>query len=624
MTSDRSIVEELHEIQKRCGYLPKAELEALSERRRDTPLHRLHEVASFFPHFRLEKPPAVEVRVCRDMSCHLRGAPGLRRNLEELAAEIGQGQIWVGGVSCLGRCDGAPAIMIGEYVYQGKTNDYYRDLVRRALPLPGLEGGAALQPKHSDRSPLGWKIDPYGGREEYTAFRRFVAEPNGDKLIEELKIGDLRGMGGAGVWAHQKWNDVRQARGDRKFIVVNGDESEPGTFKDRELLLRTPHLVIEGVLLAGWLSGAERGYIYIRHEYEEQIEVCREAIARAEAMGLCGRDVLGTGQAFPVEVFVSPGGYICGEQSALIEAMEDHRAEPRNKPPQLETNGLYDKPTLVSNVETFAWVPSILLHGGAWYRDLGVNGAKGARFFSLSGDVNRPGVFEVPSGITLRELIDLAGGLRAGQRLKAFAASGPSGGFLPARLPKKKLPEAFAARLAARERKHHEEGGPPPSDTDYDILDLELDLQTMREIGLMLGAGLVVYGQFADILDQAVNATEFFRNESCGKCVPCRLGSQKMTELGNNIRDQRYDEQSFRPVEGLMTELQRTMEMSSICGLGMVVGNPLTTAIRSFRQDVSRYLRPGDVMTMPDADIFATSDMKLLTSDMTLLQERSR
>ena len=146
----------------------------------------------------------------------------------------------------------------------------------------------------------------------------------------------------------------------------------------------------------------------------------------------------------------------------------------------------------------------------------------------------------------------------------------------------------------------------------------------MREMGLMLGAGLVVYGQFADILDQAVNATEFFRNESCGKCVPCRLGSQKMTELGNNIRDQRYDEQSFRPVEGLMAELQRTMEMSSICGLGMVVGNPLTTAIQSFRQDVSRYLRPGDVMTMPDADIFATSDMKLLTSDMKLLQERSR
>ncbi len=375
MTSDRSIIQELHDIQKRCGYLPKAELEALSERRREIPLHRLHEVASFFPHFRLEKPPAVEVRVCRDMSCHLRGAPGLRRNLEELASEIGQGQVVVGGISCLGRCDGAPAIMIGEYVYSGKSNDYYRDLLRRALP--GLEGGAPLQPQHSDRLPLGWKIDPYGGREAYEAIHKFVAEPDGNKLIEELKIADLRGMGGAGVWAHQKWTDVQQARGDRKFIVVNGDESEPGTFKDRELLLRTPYLVIEGILLAGWLTGAERGYIYIRHEYEEQIEATCEAIARAEAMGLCGKDVLGTGRSFPVEVFVSPGGYICGEQSALIEAMEDHRGEPRNKPPQLETNGLYDKPTLVSNVETYAWVPSIVVHGGAWYRDLGVNGAKG-------------------------------------------------------------------------------------------------------------------------------------------------------------------------------------------------------------------------------------------------------
>jgi len=618
--SERSIVQELNDIQKRFGYLPKTELEAASERSQGRiPLHRLHEVASFFPHYRLEKPPLVEVGVCRDMSCHLRGAPGLRRNLEELAQEIGQGEVVVKGVSCLGRCDGAPAITIGENVYHGKTNDYYRDLLRRALA--DAEGGGHLAPQHSDRTPLDWKIDPYTpkGAEEYGAFRAFVANPDGDRLIEELKVGDLRGMGGAGVWAHQKWNDVRQARGDRKFIVVNGDESEPGTFKDRELLLRTPHLVIEGVLLAGWLTGAERGYIYIRHEYEEQIEACREAIKRAEAMGVCGANVLNTGRSFPVEVFVSPGGYICGEQSALIEAMEDHRGEPRNKPPQLETNGLYDKPTLVSNVETFAWVPSILVNGGAWYRDLGVNGAKGARFYSLSGDVNRPGVFEVPSGITLGELIELAGGMRAKQRLKAFAPSGPSGGFLPARLPrpKGKASQPFLDRLAERERKRHEAGGPAPSKTDYDLLDLELDLQTMRDMGLMLGAGVVVYGQFADIFDQAVNCTEFYRNESCGKCVPCRIGSQKMTELGNNIRDQQYDEQSFRPVEGLMTELQRTMEVSSICGLGAVAGNPLIYAIRNFRQDLNRYLRPGDVRTMADAEVLSTSDLKAL-------QERPR
>ncbi|MBV8383577.1 MAG: SLBB domain-containing protein, partial [Planctomycetaceae bacterium] len=266
------------------------------------------------------------------------------------------------------------------------------------------------------------------------------------------------------------------------------------------------------------------------------------------------------------------------------------------------------------------WVPAIAMKGGAWYRDLGVHGYKGARFFSVCGDLARPGVFEVPIGITLRELVAMAGGVRGGRKLKAFAPSGPSGGFLPAKIPVTDLPRGFEKRVPARfldERL-------PASATHLDILDLELDLDLFRALNLMLGAGMVVYADGADMLDQAKNAAEFFRNESCGKCVPCRLGSQKMTELGNNIRDQRYDEQSFLPVEGLMTELQRAMEMSSICGLGMVVGNPLITAIRSFRQDVGRYLRPGDVMTMPDADIFATSDMKLLTSDMKLLQERSR
>ncbi len=191
--------------------------------------------------------------------------------------------------------------------------------------------------------------------------------------------------------AFQKWTDVRQAKGDQKYIICNGDESEPGTFKDRELMLRTPHLVLEGVILAGLLTGATRGYIYIRHEYPEQIAAMETAIRQAERMKICGRQVLNTGREFSIEVFVSPGGYICGEQSALVEAMEDHRAQPRNKPPQLETNGLYDKPTLVSNVETFAWVPAILLKGAEWYRDLGRNGCKGARFFSISGDVNRPG-----------------------------------------------------------------------------------------------------------------------------------------------------------------------------------------------------------------------------------------
>jgi len=584
-SANGSIVQALHEIQKRCGYLPKPELEALAGRRQDLTLHRLHEVASFFPHFLLEPPAAVVVKVCRDMACHLAGATELARSLTGLAAGIGRAQCVVEGVSCLGRCDSAPALMIGEHAYWGRTASQYEDLLRKAMPGP--DGVPHLPPQRDDRGPRGWKIDPYEGREAYAAVRRYIEHPDADGLIETLKIADLRGMGGAGVWAHQKWKDVRQTRGGTKYVVCNADESEPSTFKDRELLLRAPHIVLEGVILGGLLVGAERGYIYIRHEYEEQIEAVRDAIARAVGLGVCGARILGTDRSFPVEVFVSPGGYICGEQSALIEAMEGKRAEPRNKPPLLETNGLHDKPTLLSNVETFAWVPAIVHHGGAWYRDQGVNGGKGLRFFSLCGDVNRPGVFEVPIGITLRELVQMAGGLRDGQRLKAFAPSGPSGGFLPARLPREVLPTGFEKRVPGRFLAERF----PADATDLDILDLELDLQLFRDLGLMLGAGMVVYGEWADMVDQAMNAVQFFRNESCGKCVPCRIGTQKLVDLGAGLTGRRYDRADLATTELLIGDIKSTLELTSICGLGMVAANPISSVFAHFRDELTPYMR---------------------------------
>ena len=423
-------------------------------------------------------------------------------------------------------------------------------------------------------------------------------------ILQELKDGDLRGMGGAGIPSIQKLRDVRDAirrarrrQGDsRGFIVVNGDESEPGTFKDRELLLRTPHLIVEGVIIAGLITGATQGFIYIRHEYTEQIEACRKEIRRAEQLGLCGKDASALGRSFPVAVFVSPGGYICGEQSALIEAMSDRRGEPRNLPPKLETNGLIDLPTIVSNVETYAWIPYISFKGGKTYAALGTNTWQGRRLFSISGDVKRPGVYEVPMGMTLRELVygdDYCRGIVGDRKLKAFAPSGPSGGFLPAKLtaraglPRDHVNNKAWIELAKRR-------GFDPAATELDILDLELELNLFRALSptQALGAGLVVYAEGRDMVDQAVNAMEFYRNESCGKCVPCRLGSQKMASLGTHLLEGKIEAERWKSeLLPLMKDLSKAIELASICGLGRSVPVPLRAVTNFFDSDVASHLK---------------------------------
>lgn len=566
------IVQELVAIQERHGYLPPEELRALS-RRRSVPLHRIHEVASFYPHFKLRPAPAVEVRVCRDMSCHLRGSVRLRRGLEALAGEIGSGQVVVEGVSCLGRCDFAPsAVMIDEHVYWGLPEEQIQQHVRQAAARERLPH------QHGDRSPPGWKIDVYEGKPRYDAIRRFISNRDGDALLKAMETANLRGMGGAGFPTARKWSAVRAAAGDVKYVVCNADESEPGTFKDRELLRRTPYLVIEGMVLAGLITGAASGTLYIRHEYHDELDAFRAALRQAQADGVCGPNILGSGLSFPLDVFVSPGGYIQGEESALLEAMEDRRGEPRNKPPFPVTSGLFGKPTVINNVETLAWVPGIILKGGEWYRDQGVNGAAGMRFVSISGDVQRPGVYEVPFGQTVRDLIGhTAGGMEGGQKLKAIATSGPSGGFLPAMLPRDLLPAKFAAEKV------------PAGADGLDILDLTLDLKTLGDIGSMLGAAFVVYGDRADMVEQALNCVEFYRNESCGKCVPCRLGSQKLTEILRGILA--HPGETGRQQLACVGDLAQTMTITSICGLGQVASNPMATVMKYFPRDLEKYLR---------------------------------
>jgi formate dehydrogenase beta subunit len=680
------IVQRLREIQNRFGFLPDEELKKLAHDS-GVPLYRIEEVSSFFPAFILERndPPKVEMRVCRDMTCHLRGAAELldtKRGLPVLAKELSERlgeKICVEGVSCLGRCDRAPAVWVekrpmpeGEHgwVYCQKSKKeleiVLRNLAAGGEPPPAdpdanytphtnsnrpygvpPDAGAA---EHPPLPAAGWSLDIYGRSKwprDYRAIRRFtdylknlvrplIPPPKemGPKeldtyvqkyhpLLWELKNSNLLGMGGAGAPAYQKWLDVWREPGTEKYIVCNGDESEPGTFKDREILLRMPHLVVEGVILAGLMTGASAGYIYIRHEYHEQIHACREEIMRAQRMNACGEDIFETGRNFTVEVFESPGGYICGEQSALIEAMEDRRGQPRNRPPELTTNGLRDRPTVVNNVETLAWAPGIILFGGDKYEMGGWRSPDpkvkmgGRRLFSISGDVAKPGVYEVPIGLPLRELLEdkkYCGGIINGP-LRAVATSGPSGGLLPAKIPvdpkfdDKKRADACAkiAERSAADAAFMEwflRTKLPLGATHLDLLDIPLDLVFYRHMNSalkfpvepMLGAALVVYAGNVDILDQAVNFTEFYRNESCGKCVPCRIGSQKLVQIGNDLLTRR---DAGKPLVGRdaeavaqdVKEITRTLQLTSICGLGYVAPIPLATALTYFLADLKK--KPG-------------------------------
>lgn len=663
------LVPALQRIQHQFGYLEREALEKFSADS-GVPLYRLHAVASFFPHFLLTRPQPVTLRVCRDMSCHLAGSGAMLRELGSLTGEqvSVQGASCLGRCD---RAPAACVSVIGsehEEYYLGRSTEQLKQILADHIAgkpsPPDLDADQTYSGKD-------WVADAYGGNPSHYAavlkaidhryaaldaaseilskelkwhagqieeFRQAATSHNGDLaldpevmeavrcwrtadgwakdgnlagwseiLLKELNDANLRGMGGAGIPAIQKWRDVRDAvrtafqreADTRAFIVVNGDESEPGTFKDRELLLRTPHLIIEGVILAGLITEATEGFIFIRHEYQEQIAACRTEIQRAEQLGVCGPSASMLGRPFPVSVFVSPGGYICGEQSALIEAMSDRRGEPRNLPPKLETNGLQDLPTLVSNVETFAWVPYIIINGGKAYAAHGVNECQGGRFFSISGDVKRPGVYEVPMGLTLRDLIysdQYCQGIAGDRPLKGFAPSGPSGGFLPAKLTTKAgLPRDHTnnkAWQALAARRNFD-----PNATELDILDLELELNVFRALSptQALGAGLVVYAEGRDMAAQALNSLEFYRNESCGKCVPCRLGSQKMVSLGTNLIDGTISAKRWSDeVVPMIAEMGQAIEMASICGLGRSVPVPLRTAINYFGDDVAKHLADSD------------------------------
>jgi len=538
---------ELRSIQHEFGYLPADQLQLLSKKI-DVPVSQIHAAASFYPHFHLTPPPKAEVKICADMTCHLRGGDQLKSQLEQSCRGRSASDVSIRDVSCLGRCDSAPAISINDRIYSGLAIPQAVGIVRDVL------SGGQLPPEPRERLNVRIASDPYEGSPQYSVVRRLIETRDWAGIISTLKASGLRGMGGAGFPTGMKWEIVRNAPGEEHYIVCNADESEPGTIKDRFIMQTVPWLVIEGMIVAGLVTGSRKGILYIRHEYEEPREILQKEIDRCYREKLLGDRILGSDLNFDLEIFVSPGGYICGEESALLEAIEGKRAEPRNKPPFPGTNGLWNQPTVINNVETFTFATVILMRGVDWFKAQGRNGAAGMKFVGISGDVNRPGIFEVPMGISYEELLqNYAGGILDNRALLAFAPSGPSSGYLPA-----------------------------------SMTNLPLDWNAVAAAGSMVGSGaIVVVGEGRCMLDMALNAVRFYRNESCGKCVPCRMGSQKMVEMLTGWTEGRSQDGDMR----LLDDLSSAMKLTSICGLGQIVPAPIQSVLKHFPEVVNEHVR---------------------------------
>ena len=393
-------------------------------------------------------------------------------------------------------------------------------------------------------------MEEYIAKGGYAAFEKALFEMTGEEICQEILTSGLRGRGGGGFPAGRKWESVRRQDSDTKYVVCNGDEGDPGAFMDRSVMEGNPHSVLEGMMIAGVAAGAHEGYIYVRAEYPLAVSRLKTAIAKAEDFGLLGENILGSGFAFRLHVNQGAGAFVCGEGSALTASIEGKRGMPRTKPPRTVEHGLWAKPTILNNVETFANVPGIIRQGSGWYRGIGTEKSPGTKAFALTGNVNNTGLIEVPMGTTIREVVfDIGGGIRDGKKFKAVQIGGPSGG------------------CACASEEH---------------LDLPLDFDSLKKIGAMIGSGgLVVMDEDTCMVETARFFMKFTQNESCGKCVPCREGTKRMLEILDRIV---ANEGSIEDLD-LLEELAEDITNTALCGLGQSACKPVVSTLRYFRDE---------------------------------------
>ncbi|MBN2004112.1 MAG: NADH-quinone oxidoreductase subunit NuoF [Anaerolineae bacterium] len=478
---------------------------------------------------------------------------------------------------------GDAAFIVEEHLYKGRVATHLlappEILTGRVVRLPGKEGKLYAEKRIVLRR-VGiidpYNIEDYIADDGYFALGKALTEMTPEAVRQVLKDSNLQGRGGAGFPTGMKWGFVAAEAATPKYIVCNADESEPGTFKDRTILEGDPHAVLEAMAIAGYAVGANEGWIYIRGEYALSKERLERAVHQAEELGMLGDDILGSGFSFHIHIHAGAGAYVCGEETALLESMEGKRGIPRVRPPYPTVAGFRGKPTVVNNVETLANIPPILLNGADWYRAIGTERCPGTKVYTIMGDVALTGLIEVPMGITLREVISAyGGGMKAGKLFKCAQTGGASGSIIPP-----------------------------------DLLDTPMDFATMRQYNAALGSGaLLICAQDTCVVDLAYVLMRFFQAESCGKCTPCRVGTQRMVETLDRMRHGQGSPDDFRLLEETAKEILAT----SFCGLGQAAPVPIITALANFREEMEAHIQgrcPAGVCPMTPTDKKQAGDAK--------------
>ena len=520
------------------------------------------------------------VLVCGGAGCISSGCNEVRQAfLDELTAAGIADEIKVVQTGCIGTCDLGPVLVVYPegIFYRKVTPDDARVIVQEHLLKGRIVDRLLYQDPMTEKSiPEYGNISFFSGQERivlrntgvidpqvieeyiacdgYAALGKVLLRMTPAEVISELEASGLRGRGGAGFSTGLKWRLARKASGDIKYVVCNADEGDPGAFMDRSVLEGDPHSILEAMTIAGYVIGAQQGYIYVRAEYPLAVKHLETAIEQARRYGLLGNSILGTSFVFDISLRVGAGAFVCGEESALLASIEGDRGVPRPKPPYPSDVGLWGKPTLINNVETFANIPPIILRGANWFSSIGTERSKGTKVFAVAGKINNTGLVEVPMGTTLREIIyDICGGIPGGKRFKAAQTGGPSGGCLTA-----------------------------------DHLDIPMDYENLVKLGSMMGSGgLIIMDEDTCMVDIARFFLDFTQDESCGKCTPCRVGTKRMLEILNRLTRGDGQDGDLEKLEALAQNIKQ----SALCGLGQSAPNPVLSTLRYFRSEYEAHIK---------------------------------